>query len=134
MSETKTCNVCKETKQVSEFYPTYKKEGQLRASCKECTKLGTSAYQRQKKFGLSPSDFSEMVMKQNGACAICGCTDTGSKRTASLNIDHCHETGEVRGLLCHSCNLVLGHAKDNTEVLQRAIDYINSHNSTEGMV
>ena len=61
-----------------------------------------------------------MVTAQEGLCLICQKQPT--KR--GLFVDHDHATGRVRGLLCHRCNLVLGHAQDNTEVLLSAITYL----------
>ncbi len=53
-------------------------------------------------YGLTPQQFSEMVTRQGGACIICRVP--GKK----LNIDHCHTTGKVRGILCHGCNTIVG--------------------------
>ena len=60
-------------------------------------------------------------MAQEEACAICGYPQFSE----DLSIDHCHETGEVRGLLCKHCNLGLGHFRDDPERLKAAIDYLN---------
>lgn len=80
---------------------------------------------RYKKFGLTKEEYDEMFLNQNNCCAICGSsTNTSSK---DWSIDHCHATGKVRGVLCHSCNLILGHAKDNTAVLEKAVKYLNEH-------
>lgn len=62
-----------------------------------------------RKFGLSVGGWREMVRASDGRCASCG-NDFGSQ---GHHIDHCHETGRVRGLLCHNCNLALGHTKDD---------------------
>jgi|TARA_S200002703_G_scaffold143930_1_gene137248 hypothetical protein len=69
-------------------------------------------------------------------CHICGITQTelnkkyGYKRTAQskLNIDHCHTTGKVRHLLCNNCNSMLGKAKDNPEILLKAVKYLKHYN------
>ena len=58
-----------------------------------------------------------MLHRQNGVCAVCG---VGGK----LHVDHDHETGLVRGLLCGSCNRALGLLKDNVDSLKMAIDYL----------
>jgi hypothetical protein len=58
-----------------------------------------------------------MVDYQNSACAIC-------KEKSPLYIDHCHSTDKVRGLLCRVCNVMLGHARDKTEILNAAADYL----------
>lgn len=64
----------------------------------------------------------EMIWKQLGLCAICG---KDIREGAKLvHIDHCHETGAIRGILCHNCNVGLGHFKDSVDRLQSAIDYL----------
>lgn len=65
---------------------------------------------------------------QNGVCAICQkSTDIIDIRTGlprRLAIDHNHKTGEIRGLLCHDCNIAIGHFKDNAELLRCAARYL----------
>lgn len=57
--------------------------------------------------------------RQSGVCAIC-------KSKSKLNIDHDHITGKVRGLLCTGCNIVLGYAKDSSEILNSAASYLSA--------
>ena len=75
-------------------------------------------------YGISLDDFNRMFDEQNGVCLICkrpeSCND--GRR---FNVDHCHVTGDVRGLLCNNCNKGLGHFKDNTLLLHNAIKYLN---------
>ena len=73
-------------------------------------------------YGLTAEAYTAMLQQQGGACAICRMP---SKRR--LAVDHCHTTGRVRGLLCHGCNLILGHAKDSAGVLQQAAAYLLRH-------
>lgn len=70
--------------------------------------------------GLTLEQYSEMWLEQLGACAICGGADEGKE----LAIDHNHETQEVRGLLCQSCNNGLGRFKDDPSLLIRAVRYL----------
>jgi recombination endonuclease VII len=78
-----------------------------------------------KKFGLTIEDYERLLASQNGVCAIChGPPNDGRKRLA---VDHDHTTGEVRGLLCNSCNLTLGQAKDSEERLLAAAAYLRRH-------
>lgn len=62
------------------------------------------------RYSLTPSDYRQMLEKQNHVCAICGEPETTKRngRIIHLAIDHDHETGKVRGLLCKRCNTVLG--------------------------
>lgn len=72
--------------------------------------------------------YLEMLEDQEFKCAICRqyetCKDPRHERIRRLSIDHCHKTGIVRGLLCHSCNTAIGKFKDDTLMMQRAIEYI----------
>lgn len=63
--------------------------------------------------------YKQMEDATNGACYIC------NKKT-KLVVDHDHSDGKVRGLLCHNCNVMLGHAKDNINVLLKAVDYLKT--------
>jgi hypothetical protein len=77
-------------------------------------------------YGISVNQYDALVKKQNGKCAICGRPPHGERRNQIfLNVDHDHTTGNIRGLLCNSCNLVLGNIDDNQEWLRNAIDYLN---------
>ncbi len=71
-------------------------------------------------YGLTLEAFQAMERGQNGCCAICARPPT----KGNLNVDHCHETGRVRGLLCKPCNTALGALGDNAEGLRRALTYL----------
>jgi len=73
-------------------------------------------------FGITKKEYDSMLVRQGGGCGICGRTKQKSGR--ALAVDHDHNTGEIRGILCGNCNLMLGYAQDSTEILQRAIDYL----------
>lgn len=72
-----------------------------------------------KRHGLTPEDYAELFLKQGGRCGICGSPGVGP-----LRVDHDHETGAVRGLLCHKCNVGLGHFNDDPDLLARAQEYL----------
>lgn len=80
-----------------------------------------------KNYGISLSEYETMLARQEGKCPICDSNFPGGKGT--WQVDHCHTTGVVRGLLCHHCNLLLGHAKDSVRCLKQAIHYLQSHHS-----
>lgn len=69
------------------------------------------------------SDFDELFEKANKCCQICG--NKNANHLKGFVVDHCHKTGYARGILCAHCNVALGSFKDNTEILQTAIDYLN---------
>ena len=66
---------------------------------------------------VTPEEVRECRIKQNNRCAIC-------QEERVLKVDHCHVTKRFRGLLCHSCNVSLGHFQDNPDILMRAIQYL----------
>ena len=72
-------------------------------------------------YGITLDDYNIMFDKQKGKCKICGV-----QPNKHLLVDHCHTSKEVRGLLCHNCNTLLGHAKDNIVILSNAIRYLAS--------
>jgi hypothetical protein len=75
-------------------------------------------------YGITKDQWMEIFLKQNGACKVCGIHQSELKM--NLVVDHDHASGKVRGLLCRSCNLVIGNAKDDPSILQRAIVYLQS--------
>lgn len=83
------------------------------------------ARKRRAAYGLAESDFRSMWDAQGGRCPICGdvLIDDGRRRT---HVDHDHQTGRVRGLLCVDCNVGLGRFKDSPEALMRAAAYLES--------
>lgn len=83
---------------------------------------------RLKIYGLSEDDYERMNEQQQGLCAICGGTRVRAG-TTGLVVDHDHETGAVRGLLCSSCNTGIGHMQESKSVLMAAIRYLEYHGS-----
>lgn len=79
-----------------------------------------------KTYGITLDDYYALAEKQEHACALCFSTET-NKRTNFFDVDHCHETGKVRGLLCTNCNQGLGKFKDDASLLERAIAYLKSN-------
>lgn len=81
------------------------------------------------KYGIDHDEYLVMEAKQSGLCAICGGPQNGSSKTAAeyLEIDHDHETGILRELLCSRCNRMIGLAKDNPEILRNAALYLEKH-------
>lgn len=73
-------------------------------------------------YGITSEQYNQMFLQQEGCCAICGKHQSEFKR--ALCVDHNHETGEIRGLLCSKCNLGLGNFKDDSEILKKAIMYV----------
>lgn len=84
------------------------------------------AHDLMKMYGLTLEQYDEMLARQNHACAICGEPESRTRKgkLLALVVDHDHETGDVRGLLCASCNSVLGLADDDPDRLRAAAAYI----------
>ena len=78
------------------------------------------------KYNLTEEQYNEMLRLQNGVCAICRQPESAMRRgkIRNLCVDHCHTTGQVRGLLCVACNLSIGYLKDSALLLRVAADYI----------
>jgi Autographiviridae endonuclease VII len=75
------------------------------------------------RYGISPEQYDDMWVEQIGLCAICHEPEKGRK---SLHVDHDHASGEVRGLLCHCCNIMIGMARDNKMILESGVSYLTS--------
>lgn len=75
-----------------------------------------------KKKGITVDDYERMFADQHGVCAIC----EQPELTRRLSVDHNHESGAVRGLLCHRCNVAIGLFKENVEVMVNAIGYLTA--------
>lgn len=84
-------------------------------------KAQKSARRRASKYGLSPAAFEVLLAQQGGLCAICFCPPPDG---TPLHVDHDHETGQIRGLLCRPCNVGLGHFMDSVDRLREAIHYL----------
>jgi hypothetical protein len=78
-----------------------------------------------KKYGLTLLDYYTMLEKQGYQCPVC--QDWLRPQSDKLRVDHCHTTNNVRGILHHKCNLLLGLANDNVGILTNAISYLNGH-------
>ena len=79
------------------------------------------AYNLQAQYGITLDDYLRMHEEQDGLCAICKCPEM---HRTTLSVDHCHRTGEVRGLLCNLCNTGLGRFEDNPELVAEALSYL----------
>jgi len=148
----KTCNKCGVKKSCEEFYKEKRVKDGLQARCKECCKADAKAvfqanpelYRQRARdaydyaerrarmlmteYGMTPQDYVDLFEKQNRCCAICKCKESGHNVTDHLLVDHNHKTNKVRGLLCSSCNLMLGKAKADAsnKILLGALFYLKA--------
>ncbi len=82
----------------------------------------------EKFYGITLEQYNEMVEAQGGRCAICNKKPAGTSHVSRrLCVDHDHDTGFVRGLLCHQCNVTIGMIEDSPELLDRMRRYLGKH-------
>lgn len=122
----KVCPDCQELKPVEEFPRTRATSSGLHPYCKPCHTLrcarqrkmsGPGDYHRKYRYGLEPDEYQAMLEEQYGLCAIC-------QKKPAEHVDHDHESGAVRGLLCFNCNGGLGQFRDRVDILKKAIAYL----------
>ena len=113
----KTCTRCDQEKPEAEFYTDKRRQQKVRR-CRTCI----SKAQLSRRYGLSHEDYDALCAEQENRCAICGTHACTTGRL--LAVDHNHETGKVRGLLCLPCNVSLGNMKDDPALLRNAIAYL----------
>lgn len=139
----KRCTKCNEIKPLEQYHNHKGHSDGKASSCKDChrtqvriasakyAKNNTTAYKAsqvrhklKRTYGITPCQFTRQLIEQRGRCCICNHDDPGGK--GQWHIDHDHATGTLRGLLCHNCNLLLGHAKDSRTTLTNAISYLTA--------
>jgi len=76
-----------------------------------------------RKFGITLEDYDRMLVEQGGGCAICG----DPPGVTALHVDHCHDSGRVRGLLCFRCNSALGNLREDPRIVAAALAYVTRH-------
>lgn len=79
------------------------------------------------RYGISHKDYEAMMEAQGHQCAVCGAKDSGTAKSKFFDVDHCHETGKVRGLLCRKCNVTAGVLEKNRDLIAKIEAYIASH-------
>jgi hypothetical protein len=75
-----------------------------------------------RRYGLTIDQYRVLLDRQGGKCAICGGNENGRR----FAVDHCHDTGRIRGLLCMKCNTGIGKLRDSVDLLRKAIAYLES--------
>jgi hypothetical protein len=132
----KNCTKCRENLELKCFNKDKRAKDGLHSSCRKCHDLCVRNWQSKnqdkikdttlkRKYGISLVDYNKMLELQNNSCYVCKIKQKDFKKM--LYVDHCHTTGDVRKLLCETCNLTLGKVKENIEILQNLIDYIKEH-------
>lgn len=136
----KTCALCQQIKPTSEFFRNRATKDGLNRICKLCSRdekrrryqsmskkdrqFYSSRWKVMKKFGFTEDSYKQYLDKIESlpdVCEICGSTEN-----LCFDHDHSDPNPHVRGVLCHSCNVGLGHFRDNTLLLKKAIDYLQT--------
>ncbi|MFJ9827984.1 endonuclease VII domain-containing protein [Streptomyces sp. NPDC101160] len=113
----KLCRQCGEVKPHSEWHRNSTASDGLSTRCKACRKVQGRAGHLKRQYGITEAERDEMIKEQFGICPIC-------LRPGPVHVDHCHETGRVRGVLCFNCNSGIGKLGDDPDTLRRAISYL----------
>lgn len=136
----RVCTKCGEEKAIDSFHSDGKR---FKWRCKSCayqvSRIWRTANKERhadkqnwnrmkRRFGISESEYNGLLSEQRGGCALCG----GKNGERRLAVDHCHQTGAVRGLLCLGCNTALGHMGDSLPLLQKAMEYLRKHGASWG--
>lgn len=156
------CNICKQWLPIAQFGVNRARKCGYMAYCRACcskknytrrtenleehrgyltewrkkNKEHVTAYYRRrdlmKKYGLTEDDYAELLAAQDGKCAVCRTPDPGNGRYTRFLVDHDHETGKVRALLCNPCNVAIGQVQDNPERLLALARYLLSFQDVLG--
>jgi hypothetical protein len=144
----KTCSKCGKIKPLELFHKDNKAKSSVDTCCKVCHSQKTKIYQKlnprkltqknarwkrdnidhvrdvyyKKKYGISLYQYNELHKLQNGCCALCKQLEKLPK--SRLGVDHCHDSGRIRGLLCDLCNTALGRLGDSPESIERVLKYV----------
>jgi hypothetical protein len=144
----KLCRRCDTVKPITGFSLSRKatatQKAVLRSDCKECCSArarkwfadnperandNRRRWNLRDAYDLTPQQYIDILRAQGGVCAICGKSESGIVRrghasAVRMSVDHCHDSGRVRGLLCNRCNRAVGLFGDDPIVLRRAISYL----------
>lgn len=156
--ENKICSKCKQSKLLSEFWRDNARPDGHKSQCKKCSyayhrlpearrkrqKYSRAHYAKHKNLrrcrdnahahGMTVEEYDSFFAKRNYKCEVCGMTQQESYKllNRTLDIDHCHESGENKGLLCSHCNVASGMLKDDLDLAFRLWRYLEQTRRKEG--
>jgi hypothetical protein len=116
----KFCRTCGEVKPHGEWHRNATASDGLSTRCKTCRAAQSRQDHLRRQYGITEAERDELIASQGGVCCIC-------LAALPAHVDHCHETGRVRGVLCFSCNAALGQFKDRPDVIRRAATYVEGN-------
>lgn len=146
----KICKRCNISRPLIQFDPHKTAKDGLRGYCKPCRNAAQSLYyqkhklerrsydqayyrrnpdkwrdeQLRRKFGITIENYRIILDQQDGKCLICLRSAADFPGQRWLAVDHCHATGQIRGILCHSCNRAVGLFQDNPDLMIKAAQYV----------
>jgi hypothetical protein len=133
---TKTCSICDTDLDLKEFYKAKTWKDGFMSWCKGCHSKKVKAnynplVRKSRKlkynYGITLEEYNNKLKEQGDVCAICKSDTPGGN--GDFYVDHNHTTGQVRGLLCHWCNFMIGQSKESPEILSAGIDYLKKWSS-----
>nr|WP_240528300.1 endonuclease VII domain-containing protein [Streptomyces amritsarensis] len=116
----KYCLGCGEVKPHDEWHRNKSAVDGLATRCKACRVVDGRIGHLKRAYGITEAQCGEMIAAQGGLCRIC-------LKAPAAHVDHCHETGRVRGVLCFNCNTAIGLLGDDPGTIQRAISYLEGN-------
>ncbi|WP_330303346.1 MULTISPECIES: endonuclease VII domain-containing protein [unclassified Streptomyces] len=113
----KLCRSCGEVKPHRDWHRNASASDGLSTRCKACRAARGRGDHLKRQYGITEAERDEMVASQMGLCVIC-------LKAPAIHVDHCHETGRVRGVLCFNCNSAIGKLGDDPDAVRRAAAYL----------
>ncbi|GAA0293085.1 endonuclease VII domain-containing protein [Streptomyces turgidiscabies] len=113
----KFCRSCEQIKPHGEWHRNATASDGLSTSCRACRAVKGRARHLKRNYNLTEAERDEIVASQMGLCVIC-------LKAPAIHVDHCHETGRVRGVLCFNCNSAIGKLGDDPDAVRRAAAYL----------
>jgi len=126
------CKVCQRQRNKDNYQKNREKYKQWRKEYRESEHgkkvRRNDSYRRE--YGITLEDYNRMFSEQQGCCAICGKKEIhkNQRKIKRLGVDHNHQTGEVRGLLCQRCNILVSYVENYSDLVQKAKDYLERGN------
>lgn len=139
----KKCSVCSKQQPFKNYHRSKKSKDGYGYRCKDCDRQARHDYKEKNKerfallargrqlkwkYGITLEEYDAMFEKQGKKCAVCEATENkGLKQDdRSWSVDHCHTTGQIRGILCNNCNRAIGLLQDSKEIVYRAAEYLGN--------
>lgn len=124
IGDKKRCNACGEFLAISQFKSHRRTRDGLNTRCENCE----ADVAMRRRFGFGLEYYNTLLAEQDNKCAICRGLFLQKTR---LCVDHCHTTNSLRGLLCHTCNRIIGLLQDNIKIVENATEYLRASGTND---